>query len=50
MLANLQAWVSGYYQREDAWSYHAHRRIFDAFGGRKTEHGASTPDNAGVIP
>lgn len=50
MLANLQAWVSGYYQREDAWSYHAHRRIFDAFGGRKTEHGASTPDNAGDIP
>ncbi|HQZ31559.1 MAG TPA: shikimate kinase [Arenimonas sp.] len=38
MLANLQAWVAGYYEREDAWSYRAHRRIFDAFTGRKIEH------------
>ena len=44
MLANLQAWVSGYYEREDAWSYRAHRRIFDAFGGRKTEHVAPVAD------
>ncbi len=44
MLANLQAWVSGYYEREDAWSYRAHRRIFDAFGGRKSEHVAPVAD------
>jgi adenylate kinase family enzyme len=25
MLENLQAWVAGYYQRQDQWSYHAHR-------------------------
>lgn len=37
MLGNLQAWVAGYYEREDQWSYHAHRRIFDAFAGRKSE-------------
>lgn len=38
MLDNLQAWVAGYYQRDDAWSYPAHRRIFDGFSGRKVEH------------
>jgi hypothetical protein len=38
MLDKLQAWVAGYYQRSDAWSYAAHRALFDAFGGRKTEH------------
>lgn len=37
MLENLQAWVAGYYEREDQWSYHAHRRIFDSFSGRKRE-------------
>lgn len=37
MLDNLQAWVAGYYQRQDAWSYQAHRRIFDAFEGVKSE-------------
>lgn len=37
MLENLQAWVAGYYQREDQWSYYAHRRIFDSFAGRKSE-------------
>lgn len=37
MLENLQAWVAGYYEREDQWSYAAHRRIFDAFTGRKRE-------------
>ena len=37
MLANLQAWVAGYYEREDAWSYAEHRRIFDAFPGNKRE-------------
>jgi adenylate kinase family enzyme len=38
MLANLQAWVSGYYERDDAWSYKAHRQVFDAFSGTKVEH------------
>lgn len=37
MLDNLQAWVAGYYERDDAWSYAAHRRIFDAFVGPKRE-------------
>lgn len=37
MLQNLQAWVAGYYERKDQWSYHAHRKIFDAFTGRKSE-------------
>jgi len=37
MLENLQAWVAGYYERDDAWSYAAHRRIFDAFAGAKRE-------------
>ena len=38
MLAQLQEWVVGYYQREDAWSYRVHREIFDAFAGPKLEH------------
>ena len=38
MLANLQAWVAGYYSRGDAWSYSAHRRIFDAHDGAKVEY------------
>lgn len=38
MLDNLQAWVSGYYERDDAWSYAAHRRLFDAHAGEKTEY------------
>jgi adenylate kinase family enzyme len=38
MLANLQTWVAAYYQRADQWSYEAHRRIFDAHRGRKTEY------------
>lgn len=37
MLEPLQAWVAGYYERSDAWSYAAHREIFDAFAGRKRE-------------
>lgn len=37
MLENLQAWVTDYYARQDQWSYRAHRRIFDSFGGHKTE-------------
>lgn len=38
MLASLQAWVSAYYRRDDAWSYSAHRRVFDNYVGAKTEH------------
>ena len=38
MLNQLQAWVAGYYQRKDAWSYWVHREIFDAFAGPKVEH------------
>ena len=37
MLEKLQAWVADYYERQDQWSYHAHRRIFDSFTGRKSE-------------
>lgn len=37
MLEHLQAWVAGYYEREDQWSYQAHRRIYDAFAGHKSE-------------
>lgn len=37
MLQNLQDWVTGYYDRRDQWSYHAHRRIFDSFTGNKSE-------------
>jgi len=40
MLENLQAWVAGYYERDDAWSYAAHRRLFDAHAGPKTEYTA----------
>jgi len=39
MLDNLQAWVLGYYERQDQWSYHVHRQIFDSFAGRKSEYG-----------
>jgi adenylate kinase family enzyme len=38
MLSKLQEWVVEYYQREDAWSYQAHREIFDSFTGPKVEH------------
>ena len=37
MLESLQAWVAGYYEREDQWSYQAHRALFDAFAGPKSE-------------
>lgn len=42
MLENLQAWVAGYYDREDQWSYHAHRQIFDTFTGCKSERLSSS--------
>jgi adenylate kinase family enzyme len=38
MLSQLQEWVSEYNQRDGAWSYRAHREIFDAFTGPKVEH------------
>ncbi len=38
LLESLQAWVEGYYKRGDAWSYKAHREIFDQFPGVKTEY------------
>lgn len=38
MLDALQAWVAGYYTRDDAWSLAAHRRVFDAHPGAKIEH------------
>ena len=38
MLANLQAWVSSYYERSDAWSFARHRALFDAFEGDKVEY------------
>ena len=37
MLEALQAWVADYYTRTGPWSYEAHRRIFDAYIGRKVE-------------
>lgn len=33
----LLEWVGGYYERDDATSYACHRRVFDGFGGNKTE-------------
>jgi adenylate kinase family enzyme len=38
MLDVLQAWVASYYTRDDAWSYRAHRQLFDAHAGAKVEH------------
>ena len=43
MLENLQAWVAGYYERQDQWSYYAHRRIFDSFTGPKRERVSVNP-------
>ena len=38
MLDHLQTWVVGYYERDDAWSLAAHRRMFDAHAGKKIEY------------
>ena len=43
MLENLQAWVAGYYTRDDDWSLASHRRIFDAYAGDKLE--LTAPDD-----
>lgn len=34
----MLAWVAGPHERGDQWSYQAHRRIYDAFAGHKSEH------------
>ena len=49
MLSNLQAWVESYYRREDAWSYRAHRRLFDQFDGNKQELQQLQPIASGSI-
>lgn len=38
MLDTLQAWVGGYYERDDDWSYAAHRRLFDTYSGARREY------------
>lgn len=43
MLDQLQAWVAGYYERDDDWSYRRHRRIFDSHAGPKREHSPGQP-------
>lgn len=43
-LAFLLDWVRGYYSRADDMSLAAHRRLFDAYAGRKTELTANQPD------
>lgn len=43
MLDTLQQWVAGYYERDDAWSYRAHRRLFDGFAGTKREERGDGP-------
>lgn len=45
MLEALQAWVADYYRRDDQWSYIAHRRVFDAHQGPKTEYTSGPPAN-----
>ena len=37
MLANLLAWVESYYTRDDQWSLRYHRRLFEAYTGKKAE-------------
>ena len=37
MLAGLLAWVEGYYTRDDQWSLSYHRRLFEAYTGKKAE-------------
>ena len=42
MLEPLQAWVCGYFERDDAWSCGAHRWLFDAHPGAKIERTSPT--------
>lgn len=43
MLTHLQAWVTSYYTRDDAWSLRAHRRIFAARRGAMSVHRGPPP-------
>ncbi len=43
MLAPLQAWVAGYYDRQEPPSYAHHRLVFDAHPGPKTEYTVVAP-------
>lgn len=43
MLSNLRAWVADYWTRDDAWSYNAHRRVFDGYSGEKLEVDQARP-------
>ena len=43
MLAPLQAWVSGYYERNDDWSWRRHLAIFDAHPGTKVRWTGEPP-------
>lgn len=49
LLANLQSWVAGYYDRDDAWSYQAHRRIFDQHQNAKIEYTAALGPHPGSL-
>jgi len=49
MLPFLQSWVADYYVRTDAWSYAAHRRVFDAYAGDKLEVIDSAGDIAAAL-
>jgi hypothetical protein len=49
MLDVLQAWVRGYYERDDAWSHREHLRIYEAFDGPKARFVAPVaPDDPGI--
>lgn len=37
LLPMLLSWVAGHYERTDAWSHAAHRKVFDGFRGPKRE-------------
>lgn len=45
-LEMLQAWVKDYESRDDEYSLSAHRAIFDAFTGNKTEHNTPSTSRA----
>jgi len=47
MLQFLQKWVADYYTRDDAWSYSAHRKLFDRHAGNKLE--LSGPVDASML-
>lgn len=43
MLEALQAWVSGYYERDDDWSWRRHAALFQAHPGPKRRHTDEPP-------